>query len=35
MFYADLEADILHQDMASMRADLEEKTETFRILGRY
>ncbi|MCA1784928.1 MAG: ACT domain-containing protein, partial [Desulfobacteraceae bacterium] len=35
MFYADLEADILQQDLAPMVDSLEEKTETFRILGRY
>jgi prephenate dehydratase len=35
MFYADLEADILHKDLAPMKLRLEETTETFRILGRY
>jgi 3-deoxy-7-phosphoheptulonate synthase len=35
MFYADLEADILHKDLASMVKSLKENTETFRILGRY
>ncbi|MEX1300948.1 MAG: 3-deoxy-7-phosphoheptulonate synthase [Desulfotignum sp.] len=35
MFYADLEADIEKQELSSVRALLEEKTETFRILGRY
>lgn len=35
MFYADLEADILHKDLAPMKESLEEKTETFRVLGRY
>ncbi len=35
MFYADLEADILHPGMAAMTARLKEKTETFRVLGRY
>jgi 3-deoxy-7-phosphoheptulonate synthase len=35
MFYADLEADIEKEELAPVRALLEEKTETFRILGRY
>ncbi|MEX1298690.1 MAG: 3-deoxy-7-phosphoheptulonate synthase [Desulfotignum sp.] len=35
MFYADLEADIEKKDLSPVRALLEEKTETFRILGRY
>ncbi|MEX1314561.1 MAG: 3-deoxy-7-phosphoheptulonate synthase [Desulfotignum sp.] len=35
MFYADLEADIEKQELSPVRALLEEKTETFRILGRY
>jgi 3-deoxy-7-phosphoheptulonate synthase len=35
MFYADLEADIEKNELAPMRDLLEEKTETFRVLGRY
>ena len=35
MFYADLEADIRQADLAPMVSGLEQKTETFRILGRY
>jgi 3-deoxy-7-phosphoheptulonate synthase len=35
MFYADLEADIEKKQLAPMRDLLEEKTETFRVLGRY
>ncbi|MFU8770134.1 MAG: prephenate dehydratase, partial [Desulfotignum sp.] len=35
MFYADLEADIRQPDLVPMVAGLEQKTETFRILGRY
>jgi prephenate dehydratase len=35
MFYAGLEADIEKEELAPVRALLEEKTETFRILGRY
>ena len=35
MFYADLEADILSDDLSPMMAALEEKSEILRILGRY
>ncbi len=35
MFYADLEADILSVDLASMMVELKEKSEILRILGRY
>lgn len=35
MFYADLEADILSQDLSPMMAELTEKSEVLRILGRY
>jgi prephenate dehydratase len=35
MFYADLEADILSEDLAPMMAELREKSEILRILGRY
>jgi prephenate dehydratase len=35
MFYADLEADIEKKELAPVRRLLTEKTETFRILGRY
>jgi 3-deoxy-7-phosphoheptulonate synthase len=35
MFYADLEADILSEDLAPMMAELTEKSEVLRILGRY
>ncbi len=35
MFYADLEADILSDALAPMMADLKEKSEVLRILGRY
>ncbi len=35
MFYADIEADIESQALAGMKAELEEKAETLRILGRY
>ncbi len=35
MFYADLEADIEKKELAPVRSLLTEKTETFRVLGRY
>ncbi len=35
MFYADLEADILSEDLSGMMAKLTEKSEILRILGRY
>ncbi|MBU0969704.1 MAG: ACT domain-containing protein, partial [Proteobacteria bacterium] len=35
MFYADLEADILGEALAPMMAELGEKSEFLRILGRY
>lgn len=35
MFYADLEADILGDDLAPMMTELTEKSEILRILGRY
>ncbi|HKL01887.1 MAG TPA: prephenate dehydratase, partial [Desulfotignum sp.] len=35
LFYADLETDIAKQDLAPMRDLLAQKTETFRVLGRY
>ena len=35
MFYADLEADILKEDLAPLMTQLEEKSEVLRILGRY
>jgi len=35
MFYADIEADIEHESMASVLAQLKEKSENLRILGRY
>jgi prephenate dehydratase len=35
MFYADLEADIEKKELSSVRTLLAEKTETFRVLGRY
>jgi 3-deoxy-7-phosphoheptulonate synthase len=35
MFYADLETDIEKKELAPVRSLLTEKTETFRVLGRY
>jgi len=35
MFYADLEADILSEALAPMMAELREKSDVLRILGRY
>ena len=35
MFYADIEADIMHTEMAPVLAQLKEKSENLRILGRY
>ncbi len=35
MFYADLEADILTEELAPMMEELENKSEILRILGRY
>ena len=35
MFYADLEADVLSDALAPMMAELKEKSEILRILGRY
>ena len=35
MFYADLEADILSDELSPMMTDLKEKSETLRVLGRY
>ncbi len=35
MFYADLEADILTEELAPMMEELKDKSEILRILGRY
>lgn len=35
MFYADLEADILSEELTPLMAELKEKSEVMRILGRY
>jgi len=35
MFYADIEADVAHPDMAGVMELLQEKAENLRVLGRY